>query len=523
MGNDARRLTKNEKRRLRQKAKATTIDVSDIENGTEKQNNMDFSDDEVEVEYISAAVDGGSESSASILEQFKAVFEKFATPEDLTSSTLVVSEEELEGEQDYAEGDDNDPDTKGIRKLSKKKKKLASRLSVAELKQLVQRPDVVEAHDVTSSDPRLLVFLKAYRNTVPVPRHWCHKRKYLQGKRGIEKPPFQLPEFIADTGIAKIRESVLEQEALKKSKQKARDRLQPKMGKIDIDYQVLHDAFFKYQKKPKMTGHGDLYYEGKEFEVNLKEKKPGQLSEELKAALGITNLMPPPWLINMQRYGPPPAYPALKIPGLSAPLPDGAAFGYHPGGWGKPPVDEFGQPLYGDVFGTAGNRDDMEIIIDRTRWGEFDNSKIDEISDDEEEGSEGSLGEQDVEFGESTTGMDTPLTLDGSSSMISGMDTPDAIDLRKRAGQETPGGETPRELYHVIKEKAVDVAGSGQIFGSDKVYSLPGHDAQEQEPDGDVLGDKGMESVDVSSGKRKRRPEGVGSNSVPKRQKEFKF
>lgn len=42
-------------------------------------------------------------------------------------------------------------------------------------------------------DPKLLVHIKAYRNSVPVPRHWCHKRKYLQGKRGIEKPPFELP------------------------------------------------------------------------------------------------------------------------------------------------------------------------------------------------------------------------------------------------------------------------------------------------------------------------------------------
>lgn len=168
------------------------------------------------------------------------------------------------------------------KKLSKKKKKLASRLSVAELKQLVPRPDVVEAHDVTSADPRLLVYLKSYRNTVSVPRHWCHKRKYLQGKRGIEKAPFQLPDFIAETGIAKIRESVLEQESLKKSKQKARDRVQPKMGKIDIDYQVLHDAFFKFQKKPKMTIHGDIYYEGKEFEVDPKERKAGTLSAELK-------------------------------------------------------------------------------------------------------------------------------------------------------------------------------------------------------------------------------------------------
>lgn len=42
----------------------------------------------------------------------------------------------------------------------------------------------------------------------------------------------------------------------------------------------------------------------------------------------------------LQRYGPPPSYPHLKIPGLNAPIPEGASFGYHAGGWGKPPVDE---------------------------------------------------------------------------------------------------------------------------------------------------------------------------------------
>ena len=160
-------------------------------------------------------------------------------------------------------------------KLSKKKKKLLTRLSVAELKQLVSRPDVVEAHDVTSSDPRLLVYLKSYRNSVPVPRHWCHIRKYLTGKVGMEKPAFQLPEFIGDTGIAKIRDAVMEQEAAKKSKGRARERVRPKMGKIDIDYQVLHDAFFKYQTKPKLTGHGDLYYEGKEYEVSERASDGG--------------------------------------------------------------------------------------------------------------------------------------------------------------------------------------------------------------------------------------------------------
>jgi hypothetical protein len=36
---------------------------------------------------------------------------------------------------------------------------------------------------------------------------------------------------------------------------------------ITFKVQVLHDAFFKFQTKPKLTGQGDLYYEGKEFEV----------------------------------------------------------------------------------------------------------------------------------------------------------------------------------------------------------------------------------------------------------------
>jgi hypothetical protein len=80
--------------------------------------------------------------------------------------------------------------------------------------------------------------------------------------------------------------------------------MQPKMGKMDIDYQVLHDAFFRYQTKPKMTGVGEVYYEGKEFEANHDHVKPGVLSEELREALGMPPGAPPPWLIYMQRYAP---------------------------------------------------------------------------------------------------------------------------------------------------------------------------------------------------------------------------
>ena len=34
--------------------------------------------------------------------------------------------------------------------------------------------------------------------------------------------------------------------------------MKPRMGKLDIDYNVLHDAFFKYQTKPPMNFYGDM-------------------------------------------------------------------------------------------------------------------------------------------------------------------------------------------------------------------------------------------------------------------------
>lgn len=44
--------------------------------------------------------------------------------------------------------------------MSKKQRRMLSRLKIAELKQVCQRPDVVEVWDVTAADPELLVFLK---------------------------------------------------------------------------------------------------------------------------------------------------------------------------------------------------------------------------------------------------------------------------------------------------------------------------------------------------------------------------
>lgn len=272
------------------------------------------------------------------------------------------------------------------------------------------------------------------------------------------------------------------------------------MGRMDVDYQVLHDAFFKWQTKPYLSGHGDLYYEGKEFEVQLKHKKPGNLSAALKAALGMPDGAPPPWLINMQRYGPPPSYPNMKIPGLNSPIPEGASFGYHPGGWGKPPVDEYGMPLYGDVFGARAALQPRDTFVpDTVHWGDIVLSREDEESSDEEEDEEEDVSspamtsarpssgrrnqrndEEESEYSEtySQSGTETPLS---SANYYSSENT--HIDLRKRTvdGSETPDDYSssvrpppaPRELYKVIdEERAAGNGDTATLFGSDKRYRV---------------------------------------------------
>ncbi|XP_060776055.1 splicing factor 3B subunit 2-like [Neoarius graeffei] len=321
---------RGDRRRRNRKKKRSQEKNDQVEarkNEAEKDKEKDHA---VEIEYVTEE----PESYDPNYIFFKRIFEAFK----LTNEVKKEKEKEPEKTERQEitsykkkfleEKKDSDKETKqDVPKLSKKKLRRMNRLTVAELKQLVARPDVVEMHDVTAQEPKLLVHLKATRNTVPVPRHWCFRRKYLQGKRGIEKPPFELPEFIKRTGIQEMREALQEKEDAKTMKTKMREKVRPKMGKIDIDYQKLHDAFFKWQIKPKLTIHGDLYYKGKEFETRLKEKKPGDLSDELRIALGMptgpnSHKVPPPWLIAMQRYGPPPSYPNLKIPGLNAPIPE---------------------------------------------------------------------------------------------------------------------------------------------------------------------------------------------------------
>jgi splicing factor 3B subunit 2 len=374
-----------------------------------------------------------------------------------------IPEEEEEGDKEQ--------------KLSKKKRKERDKLSVAELKALVQKPELVDWTDTSASDPRLLVHIKSYRNVVPVPNHWSLKREYLSSKRGVEKAPFALPKFIQETGIAEMRDAVLEKQNEASLKQKQRERVQPKMGKLDIDYQKLYEAFFVRQTKPELTRYGEVYYEGKEYETNLKHLRPGELSDELKEALNIPPGAPPPWLINQQRFGPPPSYPSLKIPGLNAPPPPGGAWGFHPGGYGKPPVDEFNRPLYGgDIFGVLQPQVNNQAgePIERTLWGELqapeEESEEEESDEEEEEGDEEDIG----------AGLQTPSGLETPGGMAStvpseypgDMSVGGDFDLRKqKRGTETEESSGPRSAYTVIPERQIRAEG---FFGGERAYDVRG-------------------------------------------------
>ncbi|CAG8161942.1 unnamed protein product [Penicillium salamii] len=380
----------------------------------------------------------------------------------------------------FDDGDDipdEDQDTEP--KISKKKRKEMNKLSVAELKAMVRKPEIVEWTDTSGSDPRLLIRIKGHRNVVPVPAHWSLKREYLSSKRGVEKAPFALPKFIQETGISEMRDAALEKQEQSSLKQKQRERVQPKMGKLDIDYHKLYEAFFRHQTKPALTRHGEIYYEGKEYETNLKHLRPGEYSDDLREALGMTLGGPPPWLVNQQRLGPPPSYPALKVPGLNAPPPPGSMWGYHPGGYGKPPVDEHNRPLYGgDIFGVLQPQQQAQQgePVEKDPWGELqepeeseaESEAEEEDEDDEEEDDEEAEAEPRSPRLASTSGMDSAAP----SEFIGAENVSGEFDVRKpHRGTETEDPGHPRSAYQVIPERQTNVEG---FFGGDRAYDLSG-------------------------------------------------
>lgn len=257
-------------------------------------------------------------------------FENINENNDDENDKIRVTETENEEEIVKDEGN-NDliehlPSTETVSindKLSKRQFKKKYSIPLYVLKSESRRPEMIDWIDATSSDPRLHVYLKTLPNSVPIPIHWQTKRSFLSTKRCVERPPFELPPFIKDTGILEMRntDGNEDQSTLK---QRMRERVQPKAGQLDIDYEKLYDAFFIYQKKPPLLKFGELYTENtNNNDLILNEKlshlKVGVLSSRLKMALGMLNEEGnvintlPPWYYKMQEIGPPPSYPFMKI------------------------------------------------------------------------------------------------------------------------------------------------------------------------------------------------------------------
>ncbi|KOS36865.1 hypothetical protein ACN38_g12366 [Penicillium nordicum] len=419
-----------------------------------------------------------TEPNDPLWEMYKSVAGRF----DETVNENLLTKETDKPEVFFDDGDEiPDEEQESESKISKKKRKEMNKLSVAELKAMVRKPEIVEWTDTSAPDPRLLVHIKAHRNVVPVPSHWSLKREYLSSKRGVEKAPFALPKFIQETGISEMRDAALEKQEQSSLKQKQRERVQPKMGKLDIDYQKLYEAFFRFQTKPELTRYGEIYYEGKEYETNLKHLRPGELSDELRDALGMAPGAPPPWLVTQQRHGPPSSYPALKIPGLNAPPPPGASWGYHPGGYGKPPVDENNRPLFGgDIFGVLQPQQHAQQgePIEKDLWGELhepeESEEESEAEDEEDEDAEESDEDGMGAGAHSPSGMETPSGIDSAvpSEFVGAENVSGEFDVRKHhRGTDTEDSVHPRSAYQVIPERQTNVEG---FFGGDRAYDLGG-------------------------------------------------
>lgn len=114
---------------------------------------------------------------------FFRVFETFRIQEpevkkqDTSNVSDLVAKAALESKrlaaQRQEESDEEEEGDKEQPKISKKKLRRMNRLSVAQLKQLVERPDVVEMHDVTAPDPKLLIHLKVLLISRIFPSHYC--------------------------------------------------------------------------------------------------------------------------------------------------------------------------------------------------------------------------------------------------------------------------------------------------------------------------------------------------------------
>jgi len=169
----------------------------------------------------------------------------------------------------------------------------------------------------------------------------------------------------------------------------------------------------------------------------------------------------------MQRVGPPPSYKNLKIPGLNAPIPPGAEYGYHPGGWGRPPADENGRPLYVEAWGQA-EAPRPSQYIEVVHWGALPEQL--EQSEEEEPDNEGDGEMVEEERIVDYPGNSTEEDSSGIETPLSGIETPQNLEgtLRKVPKKIDESGE--KQLYQVLEQRETSIG--GELYGSSHTYVI---------------------------------------------------
>ncbi|RLV90540.1 Pre-mRNA-splicing factor [Spathaspora sp. JA1] len=452
------------------------IDTESKSNVESAVNNNDIPQTS-DIPRTSDEIEVSNEIDSNLFKEFQEVFNKFTSRDsqeneeetNKTESTKATGKEIYYGDDDNEIGAEDSDDNSDVdneeKSLSKRQLRIRNKVPLATLKASTSTPWNVDWYDVDSKDPYLLVALKSQANTIPVPAHWSAKRDYLSSKRGIEKLPFELPKYIRDTGIGEMRQT--DERTIR---QQQREKVQPKMGRLDIDYSKLHDAFFKYQTKPRIFGYGDVYEEGKEAideMVNEASKlKPGVISKELRDALDMPesdSSIPPPWITIMKDIGKPPSYQELLIPGLDM---------------------EYSNTGYKDRGSTGRAKKNNEYwgkLLDTVESSDGEQEDEDEESSGAESESESEIAEEGIEEGEKI------------EDNIEDNNSQEPVEQKKlENSNDSEKDNASKFLYKVLKEKSTKQ--DSTLLNTDFAYDLnpdqePQSNSDEDTPKPEVVAD----------------------------------
>ena len=174
-----KKLSKNQKKKQRRKMRANRRQAEqqkqskkDSQPKQEEDDKMDIDEDdeeqeEVEIDYVPEELNNKEKDEKAYM-QFIRVFDRFRTGESKPheEEVYVDPHRKLMERKKPVELDLKDDDERkdGEQKISKRKLKQLTRMSIADLKQRVNHPELVEMHDVTAKDPLLLLHLKVSSN-----------------------------------------------------------------------------------------------------------------------------------------------------------------------------------------------------------------------------------------------------------------------------------------------------------------------------------------------------------------------